>query len=150
MKYEVTGKVAIFYQDSILRLSGYQLDSRRFHVEPIGGGGFRVKGLNVKFYYREVVDVIDANLDSASSVLKPVGKPEPMPGPSDDALAEAAKLGIRFGLGIGAKTLAARIAAANAEIDNADKVVTAAKAKAKTTTKAARDKAAKARAAIGK
>ena len=146
MKYEVTGKVAIFYQDAILRLSGYQLDSRRFHVEPIGGGGFRVKGLNVKFYYREVVDVIDANLDSASSVLKPVGKPEPMPGPSDDALAEAAKLGIRFGLGIGAKTLAARVAEAKAEIESADRVEGAANAKAKADTKAARAKAVKTRA----
>ncbi len=145
MKYEVTGKVAILYQDSILCLSGYQLDIRRFHVEPVDGGGFRVKGLNVKFYHREFVDVIDANLDNSLSVLTPVGKSEPMPGPSDDAKAEAAKLGIRFGLGIGAKTLAARIVMAKAMNAKSDAAAAKAKTETKATTKAARDKAAKAR-----
>lgn len=150
MRYEVTGKVAIFYQDAILCMSGYQLDVRRFQVEPVGGGGYRVKGVNVKFYYREIVDVIDANLDNSLTVLKPVGKSEPMPGPSDDAKAEAAKLGIRFGLGVGAKTLAARISAAKAAHATSGAAAAKAKTETKADTKAARANAAKARATRNK
>ena len=127
MKFEVTDRVAIFQTDAILGLSEDQVRHRAHQLEALGKGHYRVIGPNVKFRYREVVDVID-------------GTPAPT-----EMKAEAAKLGIRFGLGIGAGTLAARIAAANADKDATHKAEAAAQTKANADTKAARAKAAKAR-----
>ncbi len=141
MRYKVIGPVAILQEDAIIGLSGYQAFNKRFHVEPVEGGGFRVKAKNVKFGYREVVDVIDGYIDPKSTVLEPVGKAESMPGPSDELKAEADRMGIRFGLGIGAKTLGAWIA--KAKVGAAK--INAAEASAKAETKAAKAAAAKAR-----
>ena len=128
MKYEIPDRVAIFQTDAILGLSEDQVRHRAHQLEALGKGHYRVIGPNVKFRYREVVDVIDGN---------------PVPA---GMKAEAAQLGIRFGLGIGAGTLAARIAAANADKDATHKAEATAQTKAKTDNKAARAKAAKARA----
>ena len=127
MKFEVTDRVAIFQTDAILGLSDDQARHRAHQLEALGKGRYRVIGPNVKFRFRETVDIIDG--PAAPTAMK----------------AEAAKLGIRFGLGIGAGTLAARIAVANADKDATHKAEAAAQTKAKTDNKAARAKAAKAR-----
>ncbi len=145
MRYKVIGPVAILQEDAIIGLSGYQAFNKRFHVEPVEGGGFRVKAKNVKFGYREIVDVIDGYIDPKSTTLEPIGKAEPMLGPTDDMKAEAADLGIRFGLGVGAKTLGARIAKAKASATKINAAQASAKAEAKAEAIAARDNAAKAR-----
>ncbi len=127
MKFQVTDRVAIFQTDAILGMTDDQARHRAHQLEALGKGRYRVIGPNVKFRHREVVEIIDG--PAAPTAMK----------------ADAEKLGIRFGLGIGAGTLAARIAAANADKDAVHKAETAAKAKAKADATAARAKAAKAR-----
>ncbi len=145
MRYKVIGPVAILQEDAIIGLSGYQAFNKRFHVEPVEGGGFRVKAKNVKFGYRETVDVIDGYIDPKSPALEPIGKAEPMLGPTDDMKAEADRMGIRFGLGIGAKTLGAWIASAKAGATKINATEASAKAETKAAAKLARAEAAKAR-----
>ncbi len=93
MKFEVLGPVAIFQNDAILGLTADQAHQRKHQLESLGGGRYRVISTNVKFRYREVVEIIDG--PAAKTALKD----------------EAAALGIRFGMGVGEKTLADRITA---------------------------------------
>ena len=127
MKFQVTDRVAIFQTDAILGLSDDQARHRAHQLEALGKGRYRVIGPNVKFRFRETVDIIDG--PAAPTAMK----------------AEAAKLGIRFGPGIGTKTLAARIAGEYNITELFVAAEAAAKAKANAAAKAARAKAAKAR-----
>ncbi len=97
MKFQVTDRVAIFQTDAILGMTEDQARHRAHQLEALGKGRYRVIGPNVKFRFRETIDIIDG--PAAPTAMK------------DEALA----LGLRFGLGIGAGTLAARIAATKAD-----------------------------------
>ncbi len=127
MKFEVKNRVAIFQNDAILGLSDDQARQRRHQLEALGKGTYRVIGPNVKFRFREIVDIVDG--PAAPTAMK------------DEALG----LGIKFGLGVGAKTLATRISETRqaATIYNAAAAKTTAERKA--SRKAARANAAKAR-----
>ncbi len=127
MKFTIPGRVAIFQRDAILGLSDDQARARAHQLQALGRGTYRVIGQHVKFRYGEIVDVIDG--PAAPTALK------------DEALA----LGLRFGLGVGTKTLATMISEARNITALFDAAVAEAETKTSAKRKANRTKAAKAR-----
>ena len=127
MKHTVPDRVAIYHTDAILGLTEDQALSKAHQLQPLGKGRYRVIGPHVKFIYREVIDLFDATP------------------PTSDALKEADALGVRYGRGIGAALLGARIKAEKGARAEYDKAATANVNQRMAEIKKARAKAAKAR-----
>ncbi len=146
MRYRVIGKVAHVHTDAVIGLDSNQYERRAHQLEPLGKGRYRVSGPRVSFKYGEFIDIVDAGADAGrSAVLEAVGRATSPPGVSDEMRAEADALKIRYGFGIGAKTLAARIAAVKDEMATAEAAASTASAKSRAEALAARKEAAKAR-----
>ena len=145
MKYRVIGRVAHIHTDAVVGLDDNQFSRRSHQLKSLGKNRYLVTGPRVSFKYGEFID-IDGGLTGRSAVLEAVGNKQAPPGISDEMLAEADDLKIRYGYGIGAKSLGERIARAKATKARIEAAAAEDDAREKADALTARRKAAKARA----